>query len=270
MKKFCSDKNFYDHYFSGDDYERVCFLYDVGSSSTREAIRKMITKSSGYLLEIGLGLGFFLSEVPYFKRVGVDLSFETLKKAERSIPRDVFLVNCNAENLPFQNRTMDIVTSTHTFEHIPDIQKAIKEIYRVMKPDGELVVFVPASLTGKVSKKEQELMGHLRTFSRSEFEKQFRGLFKIEKIYYAHFLHNLVWLRIKVFLLCVNFLVKRLRKDRKSFYERKIYQKRIMPFLMKWLNFFDYKIGRTENNFWVSLLRFFEKRRCICLRAVKV
>lgn len=49
----------------------------------------------------------------------------------------------DALNLSFQNESIDIIISNDVYEHVPDINKAIQEAYRVLKPKGKLVFTVP-------------------------------------------------------------------------------------------------------------------------------
>ncbi|MCB2290162.1 class I SAM-dependent methyltransferase [Clostridium sp. CS001] len=44
----------------------------------------------------------------------------------------------SAEKLPFNDNCFDIVVSTFTFSSIPDIESALSEFYRVLKPGGRL------------------------------------------------------------------------------------------------------------------------------------
>jgi len=53
----------------------------------------------------------------------------------------------NATALSFENESLDLVIANHIMEHIPDDEKAMKEIYRVLKPGGNLIMQVPYSET---------------------------------------------------------------------------------------------------------------------------
>lgn len=55
------------------------------------------------------------------------------------------LVRCmKAESLDFDDNTFDVVISVHALEHIPDLESALSEIARVLKPGGEAVHIYPA------------------------------------------------------------------------------------------------------------------------------
>jgi len=45
--------------------------------------------------------------------------------------------------LPFENEAYDLIFCNHVLEHIPDDQKAMKELYRILKKGGTLIAQVP-------------------------------------------------------------------------------------------------------------------------------
>jgi SAM-dependent methyltransferase len=49
----------------------------------------------------------------------------------------------NAGRLPFEDRYFDFVFHNQVFEHVPDIDLALSEIYRVLKPDGLMLSVFP-------------------------------------------------------------------------------------------------------------------------------
>lgn len=48
----------------------------------------------------------------------------------------------DAENLPFKDNTFDFIYSWGVLHHTPNYQKAIREIHRVLKPDGKFCVMI--------------------------------------------------------------------------------------------------------------------------------
>ncbi|MCM8782061.1 MAG: class I SAM-dependent methyltransferase, partial [Candidatus Omnitrophica bacterium] len=99
------------------------------------------------VLEIGCGLG---SDSRYMAKKGLnvislDLSFNnvslTLKGASR-LGLNIKGVCADAENLPFKDESFDLVYSFGVLHHTPDTQKAIDEIYRVLKPGGKCAVML--------------------------------------------------------------------------------------------------------------------------------
>lgn len=108
------------------------------------------------VLELGCGIGYqsaMLAQIAG-KVIATDLPDEDLQShapgmlqaqlLHRQLNIDnVELVGCSAEDLPFEDNSFDLVYSSHVLEHIPDQNKALSEIYRVLKPGGIHFCVVP-------------------------------------------------------------------------------------------------------------------------------
>ena len=97
------------------------------------------------VLDLGCGEGFitnFISQLPLYT-VGADLD-ESIKIAKDKVDRADF-VRASIINLPFRNSCFDAITLLEILEHLPDqaLYMGIREIDRVLKPKGALIVSVP-------------------------------------------------------------------------------------------------------------------------------
>ncbi len=99
-------------------------------------------RTGGRLLVDGCGVGMYLHHLsPEFSlAVGLDIEFERLQEARTLEPN---VVNGVGEDLPFSSNSVDLVLSHEVLEHVQDDQAAIREIVRVLKPGGRLVLFCP-------------------------------------------------------------------------------------------------------------------------------
>lgn len=100
-------------------------------------------------------------------------------------------------NLPFEDNSYDIILCNHVLEHIPEDTKAMKELYRVMKPGGYGVFQIPQDLTRDITfeddsitdKKERAAIfgqyDHVRIYGRDYFNKLQSIGFKVEEIDYT-------------------------------------------------------------------------------------
>jgi SAM-dependent methyltransferase len=52
----------------------------------------------------------------------------------------MFIVQGDSERLPFQNHAFDVVTCSHSFHHYPNQAHVVAEMYRVLRPDGRLMI----------------------------------------------------------------------------------------------------------------------------------
>ncbi|OGB98194.1 hypothetical protein A2V82_06730 [candidate division KSB1 bacterium RBG_16_48_16] len=99
----------------------------------------------GKMLEIGCGAGW---ELVYWASkgldaTGIDLSATALELARRNLAHNDLkaeLRQANAEELPFENNTFDIVASLGVLHQTRSTQKAIAEVKRVLKPGGEGII----------------------------------------------------------------------------------------------------------------------------------
>lgn len=95
------------------------------------------------VLDAGCGSGRELDELAARGRVaGVDLSPVAVASARARGHADVHCAPI--ERLPFADATFDLVTCLDVIEHTPDDRVALAELRRVTRPDGLLVVTVPA------------------------------------------------------------------------------------------------------------------------------
>lgn len=89
------------------------------------------------LLDLGCGTGFILSlSHPYFAKViGVDITEEMMQKVDLT-PGNIELKKCVAEQTPFEDDSMDMVTAYSFLDHLADYSAVLNESYRVLKKGG--------------------------------------------------------------------------------------------------------------------------------------
>jgi SAM-dependent methyltransferase len=99
------------------------------------------------VLEIGVGAGTdFLKWVRAGADVtGVDLTDEAIALTSERLGIDnhsARLLRADAENLPFEENSFDIVYSHGVLHHSPDTPKAVREVHRVLKPGGMALIMI--------------------------------------------------------------------------------------------------------------------------------
>lgn len=98
------------------------------------------------ILEVGVGTGLVLPYYPPNAQVtGIDLSFHMLQKAvdkkvSRGLSQVGLLAAMDACNLGFADERFDAITVPFVITLVPDPEGALDEMYRVLKPGGEIVV----------------------------------------------------------------------------------------------------------------------------------
>ena len=100
---------------------------------------------TGTALDVGCGPGSIaqvLSESGWNTHC-IDISRNMLIDARRNASEAVSHIQCSAESLCFRDDTFDIVTAAGVLEYVADDTQALREIYRVLRPGGTLIISVP-------------------------------------------------------------------------------------------------------------------------------
>jgi len=113
----------------------------------------MLSRYGGNLsflaIDIGCGTGRFtkLLENAYARSpatciVGIDINLTALKRV-RQKKINAWLVQGELQNLPFHSEISDTILLLEVLEHTEDEKKGLREIQRVLKPKGKLIISVP-------------------------------------------------------------------------------------------------------------------------------
>jgi ubiquinone/menaquinone biosynthesis C-methylase UbiE len=114
--------------------------------------RKTLIKASrlkkGRILDIGMGdcgcMSFFLAKRG-FDVVGIDRSPRAIHGSRKDAKKEKFKGSfeaklANAENLPFQDNEFDAIFSYHSMHHMDNVSKVIREMFRVCKRRGFVLI----------------------------------------------------------------------------------------------------------------------------------
>ena len=112
----------------------------------RYAIAKTYCKGASVLdAACGEGYGSYLMKKWGAKSVeGIDLDKETIEKARSLFKADNLQYSQHdVQTLPYEDNTFDLIVSLETMEHVDSVESFLKEIKRVIKPDGVIILSCP-------------------------------------------------------------------------------------------------------------------------------
>jgi phosphatidylethanolamine/phosphatidyl-N-methylethanolamine N-methyltransferase len=122
------------------------FIFDwIFAPGRVAAVRHLDLKSQHAVLEVGIGTGLNLPLYPAACRLtGIDLSQEMLDKAVERVQTlampDVTLKVMDATSMDFGDNEFDRGVATYTISAVPDPVGALREMRRVVKPGGVIVI----------------------------------------------------------------------------------------------------------------------------------
>jgi phosphatidylethanolamine/phosphatidyl-N-methylethanolamine N-methyltransferase len=131
-------------------YELLAPVYDfvfdwIFAPGRTAAIEKLALHRGDSVLEVGIGTGLNLPLYPATCRLtGIDLSHEMLDKAVERVQTlampNVILKVMDATSMSFGDNEFDKVVATYTISAVPDPVAVLREMRRVVKPGGILVI----------------------------------------------------------------------------------------------------------------------------------
>jgi demethylmenaquinone methyltransferase/2-methoxy-6-polyprenyl-1,4-benzoquinol methylase len=108
-----------------------------------QVIRRAGLKPNARLLDLGAGTGNLVREAlqqqPEAQVVAADFTLEMMRVGQRQGNGSIPWSAADALNLPFEENSFDAVVSGFLMRNVGDIQQALKEQYRTLKPGGRIV-----------------------------------------------------------------------------------------------------------------------------------
>lgn len=107
-------------------------------------LQAIIREPANQLLDLGCGTGELMKQVLLEDRnkhiTGIDLSQNMLDMAKHKVKQKADFVLGDAEKLPFEDESFDLVYCNDSFHHYPHPLKVVDEINRVLKKDGIIII----------------------------------------------------------------------------------------------------------------------------------
>lgn len=120
--------------------ETDTLLYSkYGKISCKDICDILKDKKFERLLDVGCGTGFLIDMLAKDHKaelIGLDLSPEMVKQASSKNIASAMFIEGRSDAIPFEDNSFDVVTCSQSFHHYPDTDKAMQEVFRVLKPGG--------------------------------------------------------------------------------------------------------------------------------------
>ncbi len=120
-------------------FEKLYHIIKTYSLNKKVKLISKLNKSTGTLLDIGAGTGDFLAlaQKKGWNVKGVEPNDHAKKLARQKG------IDLESKTEKLKTEKFDIITMWHVLEHISDLENQIKEVKRLLKFDGHLIVAVP-------------------------------------------------------------------------------------------------------------------------------
>lgn len=130
-------------------YDRMAWLYDVYDApmewlGIRKRRKRLLTRSQGRVLEVGVGTGKNLPHYPTaIELTGIDIAPAMLLRARRRADRlgiTPTLSIADVTSLPYPDAHFDTSVATSVFCSVADPVAGLRELGRVTQPDGRILL----------------------------------------------------------------------------------------------------------------------------------
>jgi len=172
------------------------------------------------ILEVGSGLGGLSQYFPKTDITLSDLRSDYFKYLKKRFDYKTLKLNIEKESPEKLLNSFDTIFSSNVFEHIENDEAALNNCFKLLKSNGNLLLFVPSrpEIYGSLDK----AMGHYRRYTKEELTKKAKQTgFKITKIKYVNLPGYFTWW----------FRGKMLGKTKSDSLMAKVFDTLIVPFL---------------------------------------
>lgn len=141
------------------------------------------TPPGSLILDAGCGTGLAEDVLSGLGTVvGVDIALDAVKDHACESPECICLASIDPA--PFADRTFDLVVALDIIEHIEDDCAAVREMHRICRPGGRLLLTVPAY--DWLRSTHDDALGHLRRYTARQVGRIMNEAgYRVEKLSYA-------------------------------------------------------------------------------------
>lgn len=178
---------------AGDNH----FIDKASRQNTLYELKKHVINPNAVILEVGCSSGYMLAEIqknfPHAFVMGADIVHEPLIHLAKQMPSTP-LMRFDLTKCPLPDNSIDAIVILNVLEHIKDDDQALKQIFRILKPNGILIIEVPAG--PKLYDIYDKLLMHFRRYQAKDLRKLvLRNRLKILRLsHLGFFMYPAFWL----------------------------------------------------------------------------
>ncbi len=168
------------------NFDRKSWRRDFLRNAQTTVISLLDVKPGINFLDVGCGTGWAVGEVAQRAQgkgvfYGVDLSPKMIEKAKENFSgrQNIHFLQADVESIPLDSESFDIIICTNSFHHYPRPDRAVAEMWRLLKRGGKLFILDPTAdgwirkVWDKIARRiERE---HVKMYSTKEFQQMFRA-----------------------------------------------------------------------------------------------
>lgn len=124
---------------------RPSYSWRHGQDRRLEMVRRHVPLAGARILDVGCGIGTYVRRFRRFTDDvhGIEVEPERVAEASLDLPN---IVQAVGEALPYPDDHFDLVFSNEVIEHVDDDRQTAREMVRVTRPGGSIVLFAPNRL----------------------------------------------------------------------------------------------------------------------------
>lgn len=162
--RFRGAAEFYEGFFTDEDVRKV--RGDVRTAWRFGLVRRTYRRlfpGGADVVDVGCGLGVLLLYLPPNARfIGIDISERALAAARAYVRHGAEFRSGGFPCLPVESESCDFAVCLEVLEHLDDDARAVRELHRVLRPGGYLLLSVPNTYYWS---EYRSLIGHLRHYT---------------------------------------------------------------------------------------------------------
>lgn len=184
-----------------ENYEKIAADYAEAVSIETQAISKLVDYTiqilgisrEARMVDLGCGNGWILGHSGNVSPVAVDISHLNCKLTTQNTA-STKAIQADAQNIPLQNESFDLVVCTDLIEHVPHPTAVVQEIMRILRPGGVLIFGCPfeqdLSYYQSSRYKRRYRYVHLRSVTRDLLVRLFSRFTKLGEFFVTEHMYN--------------------------------------------------------------------------------